>query len=112
MRYGTCAGPICGVIAAGLEYGDYKSYGSTYGERLRFAATYVTLLLLRCICKYTWLDLSSTATRTCQLHHTQAQLLVLHRTLVLITCTHAATTAPCFDTYCVLVRVWFQWWLA
>ena len=46
MRYGTRAGPICGVIAAGLEYGDYKSYGSTYGERLRFAATYVRPLLL------------------------------------------------------------------
>ena len=36
------AGPICGVIAAGLEYGDYCCYGSTYGERLRFAATYVS----------------------------------------------------------------------
>ena len=38
----TFAGPICGVIAAGLEYGDYCCYGSTYGERLRFAATYVS----------------------------------------------------------------------
>lgn len=33
-------GPICGVIAAGLEYGDWDAYGSSYGERLRFGASY------------------------------------------------------------------------
>ena len=44
------AGPICGVIAAGLEYGDYCCYGSTYGERLRFAATFVSVHLLAFTC--------------------------------------------------------------
>ncbi|KAK9835287.1 hypothetical protein WJX84_003122 [Apatococcus fuscideae] len=33
-------GPICGVIAAGLEYGDYRTRAASYGERLRVAATY------------------------------------------------------------------------
>ena len=36
------AGPICGVIAAGMEYGGYREGVSYYGERLRFAATYVS----------------------------------------------------------------------
>ena len=35
-------GPICGVIAAGLEYGDYCCHGSVNGERLRFAAAFVS----------------------------------------------------------------------
>ena len=35
-------GPICGVIAAGLEYGAYTHYAASYGERIRTAASYVS----------------------------------------------------------------------
>ena len=42
-------GAACGVVAAGLEFGAYEDYAASYGERLRTAASYVSIAL-QCCC--------------------------------------------------------------